>query len=140
MKIKFITDVSKLSDREIVENIINTMRDYVDEVYDKVTSKCKIPGKGIISRFSTNPYGDFYMDYYCLYPTYSKEDAKQVLNIFKKYVDIISTQLDILKSMYSELEYEISKTEMSSSRIGRCLYVYNFPYKLPSEYYERCEE
>lgn len=137
MKIHFINDLSKLTTEEIVENIITIMADYVDEMYNSVTSKCKMPGKGISARFSTSSYGDFYMDYSCLYPTYSKEDAKQALNIFKKYANIISEQLDTIKSMYPELEYEITKTIMSSAKIGRGLYVYNFPYKLPDEHYER---
>lgn len=132
-------DILNLEEDEIVKLFITTMKQYVDEFYNKVTSKCKIPGRGISARFSTSSYGDFYMDYSCIYSSYSKEDAKLALEIFKHYLNIMTMYLDVLKFKYNEIEYEISKTIVSSSKIGKGLYVYNFPLKLPEEYYDKTE-
>ena len=132
-------DIRNLEEDEVVKCFITTMKQYVDEFHDKVTTRCKIPGRGITARFSTSKYGDFEMDYYCLYASYSKEDAKLALEIFKRYANIITMYLDVLKFKYNEIEYEISKTVVSSSKIGKGLYVYKFPFNLPDEYYDKTE-
>lgn len=129
-------NILDMAEDKVTSLFIDTMKDYVDEFYSKVTTRCKIPGRGIIARFDTDKYGDFYMDYSCLYNTYSKEDAKLALEIFKKYANIVSMYLDTLKFKYTDIEYEVTKTIVSSARIGKGLYVYNFPFSLPDKYYE----
>ena len=129
-------NILDMTEDKVVNLFLDSMKDYVDEFYSKVTTRCKIPGRGIIARFDTDKYGDFYMDYSCLYNTYSKEDAKLALEIFKKYANIVSMYLDVLKFKYTDIEYEVTKTIVSSARIGKGLYVYNFPFSLPDKYYE----
>lgn len=129
-------NILDMAEDKVINLFLDTMKDYVDEFYSKVTTRCKIPGRGIIARFDTDKYGDFYMDYSCLYNTYSKEDAKLALEIFKKYANIVSMYLDVLKFKHTDIEYEVTKTIVSSARIGKGLYVYNFPFSLPDKYYE----
>lgn len=129
------------SEQEIVDMFVSIMKDYVDEFYSKVTTRCKIPGKGISARFSTERRpahrgSSFYMDYSCVYPSYSKETAKLALDIFNNYASIIISYLEILKSRYENLQYEVGKTIVSSSRVGKGVYVYDFPFDLPDMYYE----
>lgn len=132
-------DIDNMTDEELAKCFVNILKEYVDTFYDQVTSTCKIKGKGIMARFSTEAYGqnDFYMDYSCIYPSYSKDDAKKALNIFKKYSDLITMYLDILRMKYPDIDYMIDKTQVSSSRIGKELYVSNLPFSLPKYYYEK---
>lgn len=131
-------DISRMEEDEVVKVIMTTLKEYVDEFYEKVTLNCSIPSKGISPRYITSTIGDqgdFIMDYFVLRPTYSKQNAKDALQIFNKYCDTLTLYLDVLKFEYKNIEYYVDKTGVSSSRIGKSLYVYNFPFKLPDEHY-----
>lgn len=123
-------DISKESEEEIVKIFLSVMKEYVKEFSDNLDNK-------IQCRYSCSNIGkDLYIDYYSLRPTYSKDDANRALDIFKKYANALSLYLDTLKFKYTDIEYSIRKTIVSSARIGKGLYVYNFPFKLPEEYEE----
>lgn len=131
-----MVDIEKMSNEEITKLFLDLLNEYVKEFKEKITSKCKIKGKGISGRYSIQKYKttSFYIDYSCIYPTYTKETAKEALELFKKYANIITLYLDVLKFKYKDITYDIDKTIVSSARIGKCLNVENFPFDLPEIY------
>ncbi len=127
-----VTESNTPEEDKTVKSILDAVDDFVEEFSKSV--------KGIGCRYSVEPgvtTNHFYMDYSALRPTYTKEDAKKALSIFNKYANIITLYLDILKMKYSDLEYFVDKTPVSSAKIGRCLSVYDFPWELPEKYVEK---
>lgn len=77
------------------------------------------------------------MSYWSLKRTYSKDDAKVTLAIYKKCENILIMYINTLKFKYTDIEYESGKVGISSAVIGKELYIYNISFKLPREYEER---
>ena len=121
-------DIQRMTDDEIKDVFTKTIREYLAEFKESI--------RNIDARYNMEPF-EFYIDYFALKPTYSKDDAAKALAVFKKYENVLTTYLDILKMKYKDIEYQTQKTIVSSARIGKGLYVYNFPYGLPNEYVEK---
>lgn len=115
-------DLLNMDEQKVVDIFIQTMKDYVDEFRRNV--------RGIDVSYDLFP-DYFYIRYYALRPTYTRQDTKKAAAIFDKYATILTMYLDILKFQYKDIEYYEDKTEVSSARIGKDLLVYNFPFTLP---------
>ena len=118
-------DISSMTDEEVVDTYMKTIHQFMEEFSDKLQNKIRC--RYIVDRDTIE------LDYYALRQTYSKNDTKLALSIFKKYVDILTMYTDILKFKYKDIEYYTGKTMTSSAVIGKNLYISNFPYKLPDE-------
>lgn len=130
-----VNDISKMDEYEIVELFRKTMKEYVDTFNERLPRK--VNNEYVIgARFSCGSYIDFYIDYGTIKRLYTKEEAKIALNTFNEYCNILVLYLETLKFKYPDIRYEIGKTELSSAKIGKSLNVYEFPFKLPNEYYE----
>ena len=65
-----------------------------------------------------------------------RKTMKEYVDTFNEYCSILVLYLETLQLKYPDIRYEIGKTELSSAKIGKSLTVYEFPFKLPNEYYE----
>ena len=123
-------NIMAITEQKVVELLQNTMKEFVDTFTDKVTRYC-LP---LDARYSCSG-NDFYMDYSSIFRCYTKEQAKKALNIFNTYANTMTLYLDMLKLKYPDICYEVDKTVVSSAKIGKGLYVYNFPLDMGWDYY-----
>lgn len=128
-------NIMAMTEQRVVELLRDTMKEFVDTFTDKVTTKC-LP---LDARYSCSK-DSFYMDYSSIFRCYTKEQAKLALKIFNDYANTASLYIDILKLKYPDIEYTIEKTVVSSAKIGKGLYVYNFPFDMGWDYYSSRKE
>lgn len=128
-------NITAMTEQRVVKLLRNTMKEFVDTFTSQVTSEC-LP---LDARYHCS--GDtFYMDYSSIFRCYTKGQARLALKIFNDYANIVSLYLDMLKLKYPSIEYQIEKTVVSSAKIGKGLYVYNFPLDMGWGYYQSGRE
>ena len=83
----------------------------------------------IMFRVMANSLIPLAIDYSSRKKLYTKDQAKDALNLFNIFSNNISMMLDIWNMCFPDdrFEYEIGKTMVSSAKIGKELYVYEVP-------------
>lgn len=128
-------NIMAMTEQRVIDVLHTTMKEFVDTFTEKVTKHC-LP---LDARYSCSK-DHFYMDYSSIFRCYTKEQAKQALKIFNSYAETMALYIDILKLKYPNIEYSIERTCVSSAKIGKGLYVYNFPLDMGWDYYASRKE
>lgn len=103
---------------EAVTFLVNTATEYIQRFSKEIRG---------LEGYCDSGYGgtSLTLGYCALQPTYTKEQAKKALALFKDYSNLVTLLVDSLKAVDPsiKIEYHLDKSRVSSSRIGREVFV-----------------
>lgn len=119
-------DIRNKPKEEALEILCNSIKSDLIKYAEKSEA---FKNTSIMFRIISDSLSVLTIDYSSYKKIYTKDQAKEALNLFNIFANNISMMLDVWNMCFPDdkFEYEISKTIVSSAKIGKQLYVYEVP-------------